>query len=288
MSTNADDPAVAVVVCVAADTVVAASVATVHPWGHEATAVAAGYQYTLYPPENQMPLHTGQRVFVRPNAYGCATVIGPIVTKQDDRFVGRVPVCYDSDESQFHANPKRIVPKYGGRETGQVLICFSTDHYRQLARSQPDKADFVVELGSSYGRASCILAQTCGRLLAVDNSKESQLARLHFSLCLLCLLLSLCAVLLFMDTVRRIIIATMPLQEAIAETRQKFPHIDFQRFDVIVDRQKLLRAADGCSMVCHAALRLELIQLVGCHPQYLFNISDKTGIICLRMWPHSC
>lgn len=177
-------------------------------WSSEALQSALSYDYILYPTDKLPLLEAGRHVHVRPDSYGHAVVLAPLITEKGHRFEGRVPVRYSSDGSEFHANPKRITPKYGTAGQRQVLMCYSTEFYRRLAHNQPNQDDFVVELGSSYGKASNILAPTCGKLLAVDCSKE-----------------------------------------AVEQSQELYPHIDFRRIDVFTDRLQLLEAARGCTVV---------------------------------------
>lgn len=60
---------------------------------------------------------------------------------------------------------------------GILLICFDTESYRRLCWSQPQESDFVVEIGSSYGKATEIIAKrkTKGLVRAKSRKKKNAL-----------------------------------------------------------------------------------------------------------------
>jgi len=53
-----------------------------------------------------------------------------------------------------------------------AVVCASTEDYRRLARSQVVKADRVLEIGSSTGECTAVLAQHAGSVVGVDNSQQ--------------------------------------------------------------------------------------------------------------------
>ncbi|PRP79284.1 DNA-directed RNA polymerase [Planoprotostelium fungivorum] len=86
----------------------------------------------------------------------------------------RVCVRYEHNGSTYHVNPTRIIPVRKLSSTaGETLIflCDNTREYRRLARSQVNKEDDVVDIGSSYGVCTDILSQHCDRVIGVEISK---------------------------------------------------------------------------------------------------------------------
>ncbi|KAJ1625390.1 hypothetical protein T492DRAFT_1039861 [Pavlovales sp. CCMP2436] len=52
------------------------------------------------------------------------------------------------------------------------VVCAETSEFRVLAATQLRSTDVVVEIGSSYGKATAILAKHCARVVGVDTSME--------------------------------------------------------------------------------------------------------------------
>lgn len=77
------------------------------------------------------------------------------------QFFGRYKVGFSCGEGDLtsHARPQRMTRVHRGGGQRSVLVCATTDNYRKLARSQLRPNDRVLEIGSSYGKATCIIAQ---------------------------------------------------------------------------------------------------------------------------------
>jgi len=58
----------------------------------------------------------------------------------------------------------------GGGGGTALVVCAETESYRRLAWSQARAGDAVLEVGSSFGEASAILARRASLTLGVDNS----------------------------------------------------------------------------------------------------------------------
>eukprot|EP00959_Pyramimonas_sp_CCMP1952_P366698 7679969-Pyramimonas_sp.AAC.1 len=54
-----------------------------------------------------------------------------------------------------------------------MLICFKTESYRKLCRSQLEKQDIAVDIGCSYGRATHVMSQHCDNVVGLDISREA-------------------------------------------------------------------------------------------------------------------
>jgi protein-L-isoaspartate O-methyltransferase len=54
-----------------------------------------------------------------------------------------------------------------------VVVCYSTEEYRRLARSQVDSRDSVLEVGSSMGVCTAVLAQHSRSVLGCDSSGDA-------------------------------------------------------------------------------------------------------------------
>jgi len=53
-----------------------------------------------------------------------------------------------------------------------VLICGETGPYRRQCWAQPRPGDYVVEIGSSYGKATGIIAKQCTNVLGIDIARS--------------------------------------------------------------------------------------------------------------------
>jgi SAM-dependent methyltransferase len=56
-------------------------------------------------------------------------------------------------------------------ERGHVVVA-ETSEFRLLAATQVCPTDVVVEIGSSYGRATAVLAKHCARVVGIDTSQQ--------------------------------------------------------------------------------------------------------------------
>jgi hypothetical protein len=56
------------------------------------------------------------------------------------------------------------------------LVCYSTETFRELARTHVRPGDKVLEIGASYGMCTCILAQATGdprHVIGLETGKEA-------------------------------------------------------------------------------------------------------------------
>jgi hypothetical protein len=80
----------------------------------------------------------------------------------------RAYVVYRCCRTTFNVNVARMTRWYRAPGARRVLLVHSTAEYRALARSQVGHGDFVVEIGSSYGICTAILASQCDNVLGIE------------------------------------------------------------------------------------------------------------------------
>lgn len=120
-----------------------------------ADANMGGYTIRLYSDDIPRQFNVGDRVFVwlkSNRSTGLATIVQtPDDLPPDSPFAGRYLARYDVDSTlTAHVRPERLYPVY--TEPQQMLVCYHTDDYRRLARSQvrPDSnAQSVSDLYSA-------------------------------------------------------------------------------------------------------------------------------------------
>lgn len=123
-------------------------------WGHTRAAIGwkqhllyitlpllnmQDYTFRLYSDDIPRQFQKGEKVFVwlkSDRCTGLATILQtPDGLPLDGRFTGRYLVQYHVDNSlTAHVRPERLYPVYS--EQKLVLVCYSTEDYRRLARSQ--------------------------------------------------------------------------------------------------------------------------------------------------------
>lgn len=160
-----------------------------------------GYAYYLYPPVSKLSFDVGDTVYIklRSNKHtGRAQVletpakpaeINPGVPginesesdtegSDDDnggndsvgpgvKKYGRYLVKYE-EGTTCYVRPGRISPCFPDKS---IIVCSATENYRRLARSQVQPADFVFEIGCSFGVCTDILYQQCKNVIGVDISE---------------------------------------------------------------------------------------------------------------------
>lgn len=84
-----------------------------------------------------------------------------------------------SGNRDAHVKPSKLYPVYPRDVSvnlpsfaGRVITCAETREYRVLARSQLTPDDRVLEIGSSTGNGTEVIAQHCANVVGVDISKE--------------------------------------------------------------------------------------------------------------------
>ncbi|KAJ3182187.1 hypothetical protein HDU85_003229 [Gaertneriomyces sp. JEL0708] len=142
----------------------------------------------------------------RPTGY--ATILSTA-----DPVTGRYKVHYPSNDTTCHVNPARLHRVYPTDEksiTATVLICGDTTNYRRLARSQVRSHHRVVEIGSSYGVCTDILAQ---------HSSPELVLGIEISLGL------------------------------VKEARKRYPHLSFECLDALHHRERVAFLAKDADIV---------------------------------------
>eukprot|EP01116_Phalansterium_solitarium_P001430 TRINITY_DN11227_c0_g1_i1.p1 TRINITY_DN11227_c0_g1~~TRINITY_DN11227_c0_g1_i1.p1 ORF type:complete len:378 (+),score=88.10 TRINITY_DN11227_c0_g1_i1:24-1136(+) len=177
--------------------------------------VAHAYCYSVFatPAPTPPQFACGDAVFVLLRSQrdtGRAVVVEPAVTdgSSEPELCGRVKVKFDADGSVHHVRLARLIKVHPRNAGKTVIICGDTRNFRLLARSQPRAGDRVVEVGSSFGRCTALLAAVPGvaSVVGIDTS-----------------------------------------QEAVADARRTYPSVRFECFDVFVDKQRFVELAGGCT-----------------------------------------
>lgn len=84
-------------------------------------------------------------------------------------FQGRHRVRYEDGSGEAHVRPAKMI--YAGYRSC-IIVCSETWAYRSLARALPLPADTVLEIGSSHGEATKLLAEGAGRVVGVEISRS--------------------------------------------------------------------------------------------------------------------
>lgn len=84
----------------------------------------------------------------------------------------RIPVRYLACGSYYNVRVSRFQRVFRQPRCRTVVLCAETKHYRRLARSQVDRSDFVIEIGSSFGVCTDVLAQHAGRVIGIEHSAQ--------------------------------------------------------------------------------------------------------------------
>lgn len=137
-----------------------------------------GYTFAPWPPSTGAvdcgPLVRGDAVFVhlpKDRGTGAAHVLEPIHVEEGHPFKGRIKVQFLDNGSTYHVRPSRVTKVEGWTQV--VIVCDQTTQYRDLARTQVRPSEFVVELGSSYGVCTALLAMRCAKCIGVEISEEA-------------------------------------------------------------------------------------------------------------------
>jgi len=126
------------------------------------------YSFLLHPRDTP-PLEAGAFAFVTGRKGGgqCQCTIESV---SPDSLTATV--IHTSDSKRQEVELHRLRPLH--RSPNPIsLVCFSTKHFRELARHQVSPHDTVLEIGASFGEATRILSKTGARhVTAIDNSAE--------------------------------------------------------------------------------------------------------------------
>ncbi len=88
------------------------------------------------------------------------------------RYIDRYKVEFENGDGNCHVRPARIHKVIAAENA--IIICEDTDEYRRLARSQLTSNDYVLEIGSSYGKCTeMIHRHTKGRVIGIDVSQDT-------------------------------------------------------------------------------------------------------------------
>jgi len=113
--------------------------------------------------------------YTKKTCCGKATLLESLLdTNPEHPYHGRYKVRFDCcTVATAHVQPQRLTPIYSLQgQTKQVLLCANTKEYRRLAKTQPQKTDFVIEIGSSFGIATDIIHQRARHVVGIDISKQ--------------------------------------------------------------------------------------------------------------------
>ena len=104
----------------------------------------------------------------------------------------RIPVRF-FDNTTAHVRPLKMIPdvsywlRHHGtkdekkRSSTTIIVTPETREFRHLARSQVGRDDFVVEIGSSFGRATILMHKRCKRVIGIELSQKLvELARREY------------------------------------------------------------------------------------------------------------
>jgi len=131
------------------------------------------YSIKIWPPKRAPAFQPGDEVFVKLHSEmdtGRAVIVEPLIQDPEHQFSGRVKLRYHHDQTYCHVRPNRIAKV---ETKGTMLICFKTESYRKLCRSQLEKQDVAIDIGCSYGKATHVMSQHCDNVLGLDISREA-------------------------------------------------------------------------------------------------------------------
>mmetsp|Transcript_34285 Transcript_34285/g.85830 ORF Transcript_34285/g.85830 Transcript_34285/m.85830 type:complete len:376 (-) Transcript_34285:33-1160(-) len=159
---------------------------------------------------NQDEICAGDDVFVSLRSdkdTGKAKVL-EVIDDPKHRYHGRMKVLYYDGSGHYHVRPTKMTKiHYGGQK--KVLIVPETSDFRIMARTQIEADDRVIDIGSSYGVCTNILAQYCrNNVLGIDIALDM-----------------------------------------VTAARERYPEQEFVQFDALEERQRLVQACAGADKV---------------------------------------
>jgi hypothetical protein len=129
-----------------------------------------GYGYFLYPPAEPSSFPPGTSCFVK-EQYKRATVIR---AHEIDRDI--VVVKMDEEKRIKDVRKQKLSYRYATNDKNKniILVTPTTTQYRNLARSQPNYNECCIDIGSSYGVCTNLMAKSVGaeRVLGIDISEQ--------------------------------------------------------------------------------------------------------------------
>lgn len=123
---------------------------------------------------NQRSFQSGDRVFVRPKSARELGLHGRLLGRFEDR---KWRLLDDSSGKELLVYQKRMIPVFPSekQQTNNsilVLITSETKHYRQLAASQLNHQDAVLEIGCSTGETSEVVWKRAKSWVGFDTSSQ--------------------------------------------------------------------------------------------------------------------
>ena len=135
------------------------------------------YEYFTHRHTDELPvavIRAGDRIALKPK--DSKYTGGVIKSRYRDGMKEMAVVLMDLDKRE---KTIELIPYYARhvyrlreRRIPCVLVCGETVDFRACARLQVLPSDFCVEIGSSYGDTSVLLARYCRRTIGFDCSKE--------------------------------------------------------------------------------------------------------------------
>jgi hypothetical protein len=99
-----------------------------------------GYNYVIYPNKDEVfEINEEVAVFQKSKFFSKGRV---------QKIGNKIKILY-KDNSSYEVNPYKIIKQY---QKNNIIITYDTAHYRRIAKSQPKKTDFCVEIGSDFVR----------------------------------------------------------------------------------------------------------------------------------------
>jgi len=137
------------------------------PWTNK-----RGYNYCSWPPakNDDANLQPGQRVYVKLKSdrdTGRATTVAHAGNTEQ-----RIQVEYDTGGS-YLCRRSRLTQQCATAQT--VVVCATTDEFRALCRSQTLAGERCIDVGSSWGLSTAVLAEMVGsgNCMGIDVSEEA-------------------------------------------------------------------------------------------------------------------
>jgi precorrin-6B methylase 2 len=127
-----------------------------------------GYNYVIYPNKDDVfEINEEVAVFQKSKFFSKGRV---------QKIGNKIKILY-KDNSSYEVNPYKIIKQY---QKNNIIITYDTAHYRRIAKSQPKKTDFCVEIGSDFvritlknkGETTFILSKYCKKVLGIDKCLE--------------------------------------------------------------------------------------------------------------------
>eukprot|EP01080_Neovahlkampfia_damariscottae_P006546 gene6546-10552_t len=128
---------------------------------------------TILFPENNQNFQVGEVVFVLKDKkpFAKAKIIKDIETEKTNKFFGRFEVEFLGDKTLYHCRPQALIRIEDSKKTKKILVCETTHEYRRMAKTQIDKNDLVLEIGSDFGETTKFLHEICKKVIGIDKSK---------------------------------------------------------------------------------------------------------------------